>query len=623
MPGAGRIPQDVTDISSPDQLLGYATAGQMAQVFRRRPDLSQARIARGARFGRTAADAGAILSAALRKGLTPDQVQRLDEVISTVDAQLEGTGGLSSLALRLGTRKRDDRLFTAQVPMSWTSGLLKSAPVEEVDVLVQASALLQAFRAAETVDPAGRSLADLCGRYAREADLLTRRLIAVSTGPPTPVSYDAQAMLARLANYTFTAMREHLESELRYSPLGFRVWRVITQLVRLKAGGVEDAELRAWVRHLLVDSEEHRRRSLNAGAAFDLELAISVPPAWSPPDNDWASAVLDTRMRNKDATIRERGTAAMGLWQRAIIQGQPAVIRTRDALAELITQFRDPGSRPDAGGGLRWVAATLEQVIEEQVPVCNHWPSIDEPWFRYLQDAAEEISFSSIPEQLEAGTKNLFRHMVMQNASPYRTLATETLVTSGWTEPVASALGRFLRTETEESWIRIRALVALGSLRRPDRVVAEDLTRACQHAYSNLELDEQPTRSSRSEMSAALFAVADCFGVAGAEEPANSVREALRPILTALATAEEPRALMLRRPTRAAAYLLAVTAQHRGSSEKDFSEDLLEQLSHHADPVTARLSRWALNVRFAPDGTTRPMLAAAELGEVGGSPYSA
>ena len=76
----------------------------------------------------------------------------------------------------------------------------------------------------------------------------------------------------------------------------------------------------------------------------------------------------------------------------------------------------------------------------------------------------------------------------------------------------------------------------------------------------------------------------------------------------------------LRRPARAAAYLLTVTAQPRSGGKKDLSQELLEKLSQHPDPVTARLSSWALSFRFAPEGTIRPFLAAADYGTNDDSP---
>ena len=58
-----------------------------------------------------------------------------------------------------------------------------------------------------------------------------------------------------------------------------------------------------------------------AGRSLDLELAISVPAEWSPPDDDWVGETPLERAWNNNATIRERGTAAMGLWQRAMTCG--------------------------------------------------------------------------------------------------------------------------------------------------------------------------------------------------------------------------------------------------------------------------------------------------------------
>ena len=146
--------------------------------------------------------------------------------------------------------------------------------------------------------------------------------------------------------------------------------------------------------------------------------------------------------------MRERGTAALGLWQRAIGEDGPDREKTETELRGLITEFRDPGTRPDARAGLRWLAATLEHVIDNRVAVCNDWPDVGEPWFGHVQEAADDLDNSGIPAHLLTGTKNLFRHMILQNAGVYRRQAIETVVTSGWTEPVARALGSLLKTET-------------------------------------------------------------------------------------------------------------------------------------------------------------------------------
>jgi hypothetical protein len=624
------ILQDVTDISSDDQLLRYAAAGQLARLLRRHIFLTQEAVAQGAGFGESKRYAGQQLSRALRNGLDSRRLLQLDEIISALAPDLDGTGGLSSLALRL-SMERQDKIeagrLTAHVPPSWTSKILQDPPADDIGVLIQASALLSAFWAAAKMHTAGQSVESVRLRYSKELELLVRRLVTISGAPPTARNYDAQVLLGMLAGYAFEPMRDWLEAELRFSPLGYRVWRAITKLVTLsEEEGNRADELRPWVRQLMHDSDQLRRQSLYAGRAHDLELAIAVPTAWSPPADDWAGEALRERAWNRAATIRERGTAAMGLWQRALRCDPATLAQVKDDLGRLIKEFRNPETRRDAPAGLRWVAATLESVIEKGQPVCNEWPDVGDPWLQHVQEAAGELDNLGIPDHLLTGTKSLFRHMILQNAGGYRAQAIETVVTSGWAEPVARALGLLLKKEPGEAWLRIRAEAALGLLQRPDHATEADLTNACLQAYRNLEIDkiptdgrdksqvsedEQPPRARITEMHTSLFAVGDCFGVAGAEDHARTACERLREVLEGLAAPEMPRARILRRPARSATYLLTVTAQQPESGEKGLSQELLEKLSRHPDPVTRRLSGWALKVRFAPGGV-RPLLAAAE-----------
>lgn len=614
-----RIRQDVPDISSSSQLLRYAVAGQLDRLLKARPDLSQARIAHAAGLGRDANSSKAVLSHALRDGPNADQVMKLDEVIDAV----AGVTGLSSLYLRL-SGDRPGTMAIARVPASWMGSEGHHAS-SELEVLAEASALLSSFGAAARVD--ARSVGVVSERYGYERmKLLVRRLIIISASPPTSRNYDAQIMLGSLASYAFEPMRDWLDIAVRYFPLAFRVWRSISKLLALsRNGGGHAALLQDWLQQLVGDSAQLRAASLYPGRSLDLELALAIPADWSPPDNDWAGQALLARARDNEATIRERGTAAMGLWQRAIEQERVAEVE-RD-LRRLVEEFRRPESRPDAAAGLRWVAATLEMAMDSQVPVCNEWPDVDEPWFRHVQRAADELDRFVIPPHLRLGTKNLFLQMILQNAGVYRRHAIETIVASGMITPVARALGSLLKNEGDEAWLRLRAEFALGFLQRADRHVEEDLTNACLAAYKNLRLAdladaEKPTRSRVTEVHASLFAVADCFGVTGAEARARSARERLRPVLVELADVGNARAGDLRRAARAAAYLLTVTAQPREGAGPDLSETLLGQLRDHKDEVTARLSRWALSFRFAPDGRVRPLLDAADYEQTFDDPWA-
>ena len=610
-----RICQDVTDIGSADQLLRFAVAGQVERLRKR--GFNQGQIARGAGFGDNARNAGPALSRALRAGPSADQLHALDEIIGTLDPHADGTGGLSSLALRLSGERREkikSSHLAAYVPPNWTAQVLANPPAGEIGVLLQASAVLSEFMAAGKMG-SGEVITTIRERYEKDLDLLVQRLILIAVTPPTASNYDAQILLGMLASYAFEPLMDQLDSQLRNSPMSFRVWRAITKLVKLSQDGEHAAALRTWVRQLMSDAEDLRKNSLYAGRSLDLELAITVPPSWSPPRDDWVGEALLTRARNPEATLRERGTAAMGLWQRALSEDRPALKKTREHLQELIAEFRHPDSRPDAPAGLRWLAATLEHVIDTESAVCNDWPDIDEPWFRNVQEAAGQLDDCGIAVHLLDGTKGLFRHMILQNAGVHRREAIETVVASGLSAPVAQALGFLLRNEQEEAWLRIRAEFALSFLQQRDRTVETDLVRACEHAYQRLKLDfsQSPLpRSHVTEMHCSLFAVADCFGAPGFEDRAKSARRTLAPILASLAGVDGDRAMMLRRPARALAYLLLVTAQPAYDGKPDLSRVLLEKLRNHQDRVTAELSEWALSWRFAPDGSVRPFLAAAE-----------
>lgn len=613
-----RVKQDVSDIRSASQLLCYAAAGQLELLHQKR-GVTQARVARAAGLGNAAATPGPALTTALRRGLSARQLNGLDEIIGALDPSVDGTGGLCSLALRLSAEHRGEMKgssLTARIPPSWTMKTVTDVPDDEVGVLIQASALLSEFITVDKLDMPSL-ITDIRERYRNEMDLLVRRLILISVAPPTSRTYDAQILLGMLASYAFELTRDRLEAQLRDSPMSFRVWRAITKLVMLSKDGEQTEGLRPWVARLLRDAGELRNRSLHAGYSSDLKLAVTVPAGWSPSGQDWVADVLWARARKNDATIRERGTAAMGLWERAITASRPDLPAIEKELRGLIAEFRDANTRPDAAAGLRWIAATLEHAIDTGESVCNTWPEVDDPWFRHVQQAADHLDDEDVPVHLLTGTKNLFRHMILQNAGVYRRQAIETVVTSGMNKAVARALGYLLKIEENEAWLRIRAQAALGFMQVHDYQAETDLTDACVRAHLKLEPhatpdDEQPTRSHVTELHASLFAVGDCFGVTGAGERAAEAREKLRPVLTDLANMEGDRANRLRRPARAAAYLLTVTAQPRIGGGEDLSQELLEKLSQHKDTVTSRLSQWALSFRFAPDRSIRPFLASAD-----------
>ena len=333
-------------------------------------------------------------------------------------------------------------------------------------MLIQASALLSAFTAASQMDKPGISVASVRDRYRNELEQLVRRLILIYVAPPTSVNNDAHIMLGCLASYAFEQMKGRLEAELRYSPLGFRVWRAITKLVTFSEPEHADA-LKAWIRRLVGYSEALRKRSLYAGRSLDLELAITVPASWSPPGTTGSATPSAPEC---GTTMPPSGNAARPPWGcgnvRSSRTGPTARTPRGSAQADRPrsgTQARAPMPQLGCDGWRqRWSMSSTGRS-----PVCNEWPDIGEPWFQHVQQAADELDHAAIPDHLLRRAKNLFRHMILQNAGVCRHQAIETVITSGWTEPIAWALEAMLRREENDAWVRIRAKFALGFLQDP------------------------------------------------------------------------------------------------------------------------------------------------------------
>ena len=177
------------------------------------------------------------------------------------------------------------------------------------------------------------------------------------------------------------------------------------------------------------------------------------------------------------------------------------------------------------------------------------------------------------------------------------------------TGPVTSALAKFLELESDASWIRIRALFALGFLQDRDRIVGRALAAGCQAAYQNLF--RNPSRAQIHELHAALLAVGDCFGASDvAEQDMRRMREDIRDVLTGLVGSQLINDKEFFSVSRATAYLLTFMVLPRQHNETDLAENLLIKLSEHPDETTRELSKWALKNRIAPDGSVRPLTSA-------------
>lgn len=603
----GRIVQTVKDVSAHEDLIRYAVAAQLARL-----DVTDGVVGRAIRGGPTN------LSHALAGDtkLSNENLRQLDEVIVALAPRLEHTGGLAQFGVRM--REFSDRSsLTAQLPPSWIQDLLKKPSEDELHVLIQASALLTSLLARSRAGRSSRSIPD---GYTDHIGHIVDRLILIAGGPPTARNIEAQILLGNIAKYAFGITVGKLEYALRNTPLGFRVWRALTKLVLLSKDDLKDGDsrladlLKPRLATLLAEAQQLRSSNIYAGRSLDLELAITIPRKWLRPKAS-VTEVLLARAKDPNATLRERGTAAMGIWQRAVENGRADEPSMRAHLRELIAHFeRADSDRPDIVTGLRWVAATLRQAMADGVAVCNDWPDVDDPWFEAVNAAAESLDQEDIPSHIRPGTKSLFRHIILQNAGVERRRAIDALIAGGWTEPVARALGTLLHDDRVDEWVRVRALFGLGFMQHRDLGVVDSLTYGCERAVRRLKEQDDPTRVMITETHAALFAVGDCFGVEGAEREARAARENLRPLLTDLVRNDLTREPSRWPIARAIAYLLTFTAAPRTRrDEPDLSEELLEALKDHPDKRTQQFCRWALGFRFGPDGDVRPLLRAAEM----------
>ncbi|SEH03889.1 hypothetical protein SAMN05444920_14712 [Nonomuraea solani] len=598
----------ITNIANADQLLRYAAQAQLAKIGSK-----QTRIAEI-----TGQDRAAITKKIQK--LTVEYAKKLDTIIIALKPEMDRPGGLASLAVRL--RGLEDAAgLSAQIPAPWTKELLKSHAEDEFAVLIQASGVLSLFMALQSrPGQAQVDMTEIVSRYREEIRKLVDRLIIIGGSPPTPRNIDALVLLGSLGAYAFdladTGLRTGLERAIRTKPLGFRAWRAVSKTVRIsKSLGLQPAGLKDWVQVLIEDAEDLRERSLYPARSLDLELALNVPKAWSPSHTrglDWAGAALLNRAENTDASLRERGTAALGAWERALREGRdPAPVKER--LEVLISSFTDEAKKPGASAGPLWVAATLRSLLTTGVGVCNAWPEGEAPCRIVVRDTALELQNAAerIPLAILPDTITLVEHALLQNQGVHRREAIDTLSAGGWATPVARALETVLIHKDSESWLRCRALFALGFLNVRDSSVSRILKDACIKAYyelERLEKEDLVSKPQTSELHAALFAVGDCFGATGAEAEARDIRHRLERMLQEIVHKSKHRHSPSYVPVlRATAYLLVVTAQPQIGAEEDLSHRLLTELSKDADEPTADLSRWALGFRFGPGGTIRPL----------------
>lgn len=306
---------------------------------------------------------------------------------------------------------------------------------------------------------------------------------------------------------------------------------------------------------------------------------------------DWAGDVLRRRARDKSATLRERGTAAFGLWERAIASEEPAWIAAAEAELQQVTAqlLAENGERP----GAAWVAKVLQENIRRRRAILTDWPDLDDPAQRIVKQAQEELQ--EVPHRVREATGKLLEHAILKNAGVYRRRAIETLRAGGFAEQAARAVAVVVRNAETESWLRVRALFALGFLQDREAAVQGVLREACSSAWNKLKDmerdDSQAFRVLVIELHTAIFAIGDCFGDPAASDEADTVRRSIDNLLEELIReVTSDKQSHLTPIGRAIAYLVGSTAHVNVAA----SRRLLEQIVELNDEVTKALGEWGM-----------------------------
>lgn len=564
MPATPRAPLGrtvvVSDVSESEQLIRYAFNAQV-ELIMDKSQVTQDNLAVAANMRPD------FLSKLLngREKMSLRSLRAVDTAtVALAPSNVPHVGGLSHLALRLrglllpDQAKNEIGMF-ADLPPSWTPDLLISAPNNEFDVLTQAAALLANYEALQ--GQRAETMLRVQERYREKLLQIVDELFVIGVAPPTARNVEALVMLGRLAIFDLDPVWERLEDLLRTHPLGFRVWRAITKLVLMVKGearvkAIEPA-IRNRVRDLFDRADELRTANIYPARSLDLELAIVVPPSWSPVGDDWVGDFLTGRAADPKASVRERGTAAFGILER---QRRHDEYKGSDAgydeiLNDLTKTFRqplEPGGSETIHEGLAWVAKTLEEArkhddqvawnevssaLAEPAPQAKSSETPDDlkdDWLAVIRYAAKRLARQPLPVSIRDATVTLFVHALLQNAGVHRRQALDTLVAGGWTREVSESFIYVLVNEHTKPWLRIRALFALGFLQQRDRRVVIALADRCIlsckvfiELYNNGTYKVETT----AETHAALFAVGDCFGAFGAEIQAKNVFDRLAPTL--------------------------------------------------------------------------------------------
>jgi hypothetical protein len=263
-----------------------------------------------------------------------------------LNRELQARTGSSSGQYILSLRSQWGDLFpgdipTLDVPGAMFAGLRRAGPERNSsEVMVRAAALLSLLNGLRSMPSAMRL--DHLELLGDAVPTTIDALLTVASGPMGPAQ--AVGLAARFGEHCLPPVWEHITR----SPLGFRVMRVVINLLRsAQVPSVEPwdpalrRELLSTLNQLLRDLRTSAPPDPYPGRTLTVSAYLATPTT---PEFAWTTDAL-TEIAWFGGTVRERGHSALALAQR----NSPDVRR-------LITAFR----KDKRATGLSFIAATLE-----------------------------------------------------------------------------------------------------------------------------------------------------------------------------------------------------------------------------------------------------------------------
>jgi hypothetical protein len=473
--------------------------------------------------------------------------------------QIHGRNSSSSGEYILSLRSQWGDLFpgdiaTLDVPGAMFAGLRRAGPERNSsEVMVRAAALLSLLNGLRSMPSAMRL--DQLAILGEAVPTTIDTLLTVASGPMGPAQ--AVGLAARFGEHSLPPVWDHITR----SPLGFRVMRVVINLLRsAQAPSAEPwdpalrRELLSALNQLLRDLRTTARPDPYPGRTLTVAAYLAAPLT---AEFAWTTDAL-TEIAWFGGTVRERGHSALALAQR----NSPEVRR-------LITAFRKDKSLT----GLPFIAATMEAGLFPAATV--EYKAVANAIDRRRAGVRNRDDPAWLAPSVEGAARSLMMVAALSVDATKRRRACEAL-NAGFAGRAATEVLTDLLAERDERLMLVHqnatlSLSFLGQARACDALLAV----AADRFYDG------ETRAT------ALWTVGD---LASLLDPAGR-----RGIATSVAAFAKKQSVEL---TRSAAYTLALMRAEPG---------LLQQWSRSDDVLVKNLATWGLRRISADQVVVSPL----------------